>query len=165
MVINIVFILQVEHKRKYAKWKAVEIDRCLKNGITPTPGPPGSDQIFDDDDDEQSVTLQSNQVNPPNYGFNITVNYVIIITISALPFRESRLLILGHNPCFQGNKTPPLLNPYLYHGRIYRILILNHPRIPCLRPPPHPPQPHPLQLLRSCQEHKKIKYKNTANMS
>lgn len=26
---------------KYAKWKAVEVDRCLKNGITPTPGPPG----------------------------------------------------------------------------------------------------------------------------
>lgn len=25
---------------KYAKWKAVEIDKCLKNGITPTPGPP-----------------------------------------------------------------------------------------------------------------------------
>lgn len=24
---------------KYAKWKAVEIDRCLKNDITPTPGP------------------------------------------------------------------------------------------------------------------------------
>lgn len=30
---------------KYAKWKAVEIDRCLKNGITPTPGPPGGDEL------------------------------------------------------------------------------------------------------------------------
>lgn len=29
---------------KYAKWKAVEIDRCLKNGIMPTPGPPGGDE-------------------------------------------------------------------------------------------------------------------------
>ena len=35
--------LQVEEKRKYAKWKAVDIDKCLKNGITPTPGPPGGD--------------------------------------------------------------------------------------------------------------------------
>lgn len=26
---------------KYAKWKAVEITKCQKNGITPTPGPPG----------------------------------------------------------------------------------------------------------------------------
>lgn len=34
-------MLQVEEKRKYAKWKAVDIDKCLKNGITPTPGPPG----------------------------------------------------------------------------------------------------------------------------
>ena len=31
---------------KYSKWKAVEIDRCLKNGITPSPGPPG-EQDFD----------------------------------------------------------------------------------------------------------------------
>ena len=28
---------------KYAKWKAVEIDRCLKSGIMPTPGPPGGE--------------------------------------------------------------------------------------------------------------------------
>ena len=35
--------MQVEEKRKYAKWKAVDIDKCLKNGITPTPGPPGGD--------------------------------------------------------------------------------------------------------------------------
>jgi vacuolar protein sorting-associated protein VTA1 len=35
-------LLQVEGKMKYAKWKAVEIDKCLKNGITPTPGPPDS---------------------------------------------------------------------------------------------------------------------------
>ena len=31
----------------YAKWKAVEIDRCLKNGIVPTPGPPGGDNEGD----------------------------------------------------------------------------------------------------------------------
>ena len=33
---------------KYGKWKAVEIDRCLKNGITPTPGPPGGDEMGGD---------------------------------------------------------------------------------------------------------------------
>jgi vacuolar protein sorting-associated protein VTA1 len=32
---------EVEAKQRYARWKAVEIDRCLKNGIPPTPGPPG----------------------------------------------------------------------------------------------------------------------------
>ena len=42
--IKILFtLLKVEEKRKYAKWKAVDIDKCLKNGITPTPGPPGGD--------------------------------------------------------------------------------------------------------------------------
>lgn len=53
------FHLQVEEKMKYSKWKAVEIDRCLKNGITPTPGPPG-DQLFEDD-----------STPPPPVGFNI----------------------------------------------------------------------------------------------
>ena len=38
--------MQIEEKMKYSKWKAVEIDRCLKNGIEPTPGPPG-EQAFD----------------------------------------------------------------------------------------------------------------------
>ena len=34
----------MQTRLKYAKWKAVEIDRCLKTGITPTPGPPGGDE-------------------------------------------------------------------------------------------------------------------------
>ena len=38
---------QISGKMSYAKWKAVEIDRCLKNGITPTPGPPGGDSVED----------------------------------------------------------------------------------------------------------------------
>ena len=36
---------QVSAKLKYAKWKAVEIDKCLKNGITPTPGPPAGEEL------------------------------------------------------------------------------------------------------------------------
>ena len=38
---------------KYAKWKAVEIDRCLKAGIQPTPGPPTSV----DEEDEFGDTM------------------------------------------------------------------------------------------------------------
>lgn len=45
---------------KYAKWKAVEIDRCLKNGITPTPGPPG----------EQPLEDEATGPSPP-VGFNV----------------------------------------------------------------------------------------------
>ena len=53
---------QIDGKMKYAKWKAVEIDRCLKNGITPTPGPPGG---FDDPND---LTAPPTQPPPGNYG-------------------------------------------------------------------------------------------------
>lgn len=52
---------------KYSKWKAVEIDRCIKNGITPTPGPPG-EQLFDDESDP-SPPVGFN-VQPPPSDFN-----------------------------------------------------------------------------------------------
>ena len=48
---------------KYAKWKAVEIDRCLKNGIPPTPGPPGGN--------EEDLELQFGGVGPPAAGFTV----------------------------------------------------------------------------------------------
>jgi vacuolar protein sorting-associated protein VTA1 len=56
---------EIEMKRKYAKWKAIEIDRCIKNGIPPTPGPPGG--MEDEEDDEISQPQK-----PPAIGFNIT---------------------------------------------------------------------------------------------
>ena len=31
--------VQIEKNRKYAKWKAAYIHKCLKNGETPLPGP------------------------------------------------------------------------------------------------------------------------------
>ena len=31
--------VQIENNRKYAKWKAAYIHRCLKSGETPLPGP------------------------------------------------------------------------------------------------------------------------------
>lgn len=46
---------------KYAKWKAVDISRCLDNGITPTPGPPGGWGQEDPTDEGGD---------PPAYGFN-----------------------------------------------------------------------------------------------
>lgn len=38
---------EVTQNRKYAKWKAAYINKCLKNGETPVPGPAGQE---DDDD-------------------------------------------------------------------------------------------------------------------
>lgn len=35
---------QVEKNKKYAKWKAAYIHKCLKTGETPVPGPIGGDE-------------------------------------------------------------------------------------------------------------------------
>lgn len=40
---------EVQHKRKYAKWKAAHIHACLKNGEKPHPGP----MPLDDEEDDQ----------------------------------------------------------------------------------------------------------------
>lgn len=37
-------LLQLEQKQKYAVWKAGDIRKALKEGRTPTPGPPGGDE-------------------------------------------------------------------------------------------------------------------------
>lgn len=56
---------EVESKMKYAKWKAVEIDRCLKGGVPPTPGPPAAG-VSDD-----PLELQFGGVGPPQIGFSV----------------------------------------------------------------------------------------------
>jgi len=35
--------LQIEKYKKYAKYKAAYIHKCLKAGVPPTPGPVGED--------------------------------------------------------------------------------------------------------------------------
>ena len=52
-------VLKIESKQKYAKWKAVEIDRCLKNGIPPTPGSPRETEDSFADDVEINITEDS----------------------------------------------------------------------------------------------------------
>ena len=59
---------QVQTRLKYAKWKAVEIDRCLKCGITPTPGPPGGDEGGEFNLGEADAnSSDSSDVPPPQY--------------------------------------------------------------------------------------------------
>lgn len=41
---------EVEQNKKYSKWKAAYIHKCLKEGTTPVPGPMPNE---DDDDDEE----------------------------------------------------------------------------------------------------------------
>jgi vacuolar protein sorting-associated protein VTA1 len=55
---------EVEHHRKYAKWKAAYIHNCLKNGETPIPGP-----LPTEDDEEENTneddTSASGWTQPP----------------------------------------------------------------------------------------------------
>ena len=44
---------EVQHKRKYAKWKAAHIHACLKNGEKPHAGPAGWEG---EDDEEEGAT-------------------------------------------------------------------------------------------------------------
>lgn len=62
---------EVESKMKYSKWKAIEISRCLNNGITPTPGPPGGIENEGEygDDESGGGYIQTSSTQPPGIGF------------------------------------------------------------------------------------------------
>ena len=49
---------------KYAKWKAVEIDHCMKSGIPPTPGPPGEGWMGRDSDTVSPADDEQKQPSP-----------------------------------------------------------------------------------------------------
>jgi len=55
-------------KQKYAKWKAVDINTALKNGLTPKPGPPVNDEFeadFEQNLTPSSSTSSTDIVEPP----------------------------------------------------------------------------------------------------
>ncbi|KAF4698476.1 Vacuolar protein sorting-associated protein vta1 [Perkinsus olseni] len=53
----------LEEKRKYAKFKAVYINKCLKEGTTPQPGPPGSGETS-----ESAAAPQPPKASAPSSG-------------------------------------------------------------------------------------------------
>lgn len=53
---------EIANTQKYAKWKATYIHTCLKNGITPVPGPPTTEN----EQTEIHFPGQSNDVQPTN---------------------------------------------------------------------------------------------------
>ncbi|KAF4693484.1 Vacuolar protein sorting-associated protein vta1 [Perkinsus olseni] len=53
----------LEEKRKYAKFKAVYINKCLKEGSTPQPGPPGSSETS-----ESTAAPQPPKASAPSSG-------------------------------------------------------------------------------------------------
>lgn len=82
---------------KYAKWKAVEIDRCLKNGITPTPGPPGGE-----DEEEEKEEAQV-----PQYGFSVAPGPSEAIHPSVYPLSEPHPEPARPVPRPRQNPPPP----------------------------------------------------------
>ncbi|RIA85393.1 Vta1 like-domain-containing protein [Glomus cerebriforme] len=45
---------EIERKIKYAKWKAVDITKALKEGRTPVPGPPGGEPALQQQESEEN---------------------------------------------------------------------------------------------------------------
>ena len=133
----------------YAKWKAVEIDRCLKNGITPTPGPPGGDSIEDFNFPDPSNFPLGQQVST---GWSVCSH--VQATDSGHHFCSCRvthlspvaflILKFSHSPThpLPIHLTPPLirLTPPLTHPApplIHPTPPLTHPTPPLTHPAPH----------------------------
>lgn len=63
---------EVQQNRKYAKWKAAYIHKCLKNGEQPQPGPMAEDEQDDEENDLNNL-MKTNPQPPagPQMGFNL----------------------------------------------------------------------------------------------
>lgn len=59
---------EITNTQKYAKWKAMYIHNCMKNGETPTPGPPvsgsGEDIGFNFSNQGENIQLPTNNFTP-----------------------------------------------------------------------------------------------------
>ncbi|XP_074656435.1 vacuolar protein sorting-associated protein VTA1 homolog [Tubulanus polymorphus] len=73
---------EITHKRKYAKWKALYINKCLKENTIPIPGPMANEEEFGGDEAMLSVPQPgtssgqtqpnpSDMTQPASYGFNL----------------------------------------------------------------------------------------------
>ncbi|GAB1603110.1 vacuolar protein sorting-associated protein VTA1 homolog [Argonauta hians] len=60
----------LEKNKKYAKWKAAYIHKCLKNGETPIPGPMGEDAEIEGGGDVPTQPVGFNDVEPSASGGN-----------------------------------------------------------------------------------------------
>ena len=90
---------------KYAKWKAVEIGRCLKSGIVPTPGPPGGDMGETEED----------TVGPaPAIGFTVTPPQPSDVRLP--PGAQPVLPHIDPNPPMSDMRVPPGAQPVLPPG-------------------------------------------------
>ena len=90
---------------KYAKWKAVEIGRCLKSGIVPTPGPPGGDMGETEED----------TVGPaPAIGFTVTPPQPSDVRLP--PGAQPVLPHVDPNPPMSDMRVPPGAQPVFPPG-------------------------------------------------
>lgn len=51
-----------QEKKKYAKWKCLDIKNCLDSGVSPVPGPPGG---FEEEDEAIEDDIED-EVQPPH---------------------------------------------------------------------------------------------------
>lgn len=67
---------EIVNTQKYAKWKATYIHNCMKNGETPIPGPPATENgqigfnFLNQENDTQQPTNNTNPNDPTTKSFN-----------------------------------------------------------------------------------------------
>lgn len=116
---------------QYAKWKAVEIDKCLKNGITPTPGPPGGQETEEDEfGNDQGGAGASGFAQPPPSSYDAQPgpsNYSQPPTIG-----------FGAPPTTEGYGAPPPTNTPYPPADSYPSPQPRHALPPDIKPVPKP---------------------------
>lgn len=91
---------------KYAKWKAVEIGRCLKSGIVPTPGPPGGGDMGESEGDAVGPA--------PAIGFTVTPPQPSDVRLP--PGAQPVLPHVDPSPPIGDMRVPPGAQPVLPPG-------------------------------------------------
>ena len=120
---------------KYAKWKAVEIGRCLKSGIVPTPGPPGGDMGETEED----------TVGPaPAIGFTVTPPQPSDVRLP--PGAQPVLPHVDPSPPMSDMRVPPGAQPVLPH--VDPSPPMSDVRVPPGAQPVFPPGPKPVPRPR-----------------
>ncbi|KAI5451314.1 hypothetical protein NCC49_001909 [Naganishia albida] len=57
---------ELEQKQQYARWKAADIAKALKEGRTPTPGPPAGEENVGTDGEEPAASTSGTAASPPS---------------------------------------------------------------------------------------------------
>eukprot|EP00128_Syssomonas_multiformis_P001565 Colp12_sorted_trinity150504_noHs@21110 len=118
--------MEIQEKQRYAKWKAADINKCLRLGITPTPGPPTSGEELDLDENGNPIQAPGNTYEPAPR----TSGYVVDNTYEEPPSASQ------HPPAIGGYQPPQPPMGYTYTGPSSPASYPTQPQAPYTPPAP-----------------------------